>query len=260
MYRLPGLLLLIFVLFLSLVTTGCKDKRDDRMGVLVFSKTAGYRHASIANGKEMFLELGRRNDFLVDTSEDATVFTQANLKRYKVVVFLSTTGNVLDTRQQEEFQRFIQAGGGFVGIHAAADTEYDWPWYNQLVGAYFESHPNDPNIRKATVRVIDAAHPATEHLPAAWTREDEWYNYKSIQQFTTLLRVDESTYEGGTNGDDHPISWYKEIEGGRMFYTGLGHTEASYTEDNFVRHVLGGLLYAAGDKKPVDYRAATPTP
>ena len=252
--------LLPLPLLAILLWTGCDDKANQPMGVLVFSKTAGYRHASIADGKRMFLQLGRENNFRVDTTEDATVFTQANLSKYKVVVFLSTTGDILDTRQQEEFQRFIQAGGGFVGIHAAADTEYDWPWYNKLVGAYFESHPNDPNIRKATVRRVQADHPAVKHLPDAWEREDEWYNYKSIQNFTTLLRVDESTYEGGTNGDNHPISWYKEVDGGRMFYTGLGHTEASYTEDNFLRHVLGGLLYAAGDQKPVDYRAATVMP
>ena len=129
--------------------------------VLVFSKTAGYRHSSIETGIAAVQKLGRENGFAVDATEDAGAFTERNLKRFRAVVFLNTTGDVLDARQQDAFERYIQAGGGWVGIHSATDTEYDWPWYGRLAGAYFESHPNNPNVRKGTFRVLDKDHPST---------------------------------------------------------------------------------------------------
>lgn len=256
------LLFTVGLLVLGLLTfTGCDSLQNDDFRVLVFSKTAGFRHASIADGQEMLFALGREHGFEVDTTEDASVFTQRKLKDYRVVVFLSTTGDILDAAQQQEMQRFIQAGGGFVGIHAAADTEYEWPWYNGLVGAYFSSHPSNPNVREADIRVEDRTHVSTEHLPEVWHRNDEWYNYKSIDpDIQVLMRLDESSYEGGTNGADHPIAWYKEYDGGRAWYTGGGHTAESYREPEFVQHVWGGIQYAAGDRRPVDYSAANVSP
>ena len=129
-----------------------------------------------------------------------------------------------------------------MGVHAAADTEYDWPWYGKLVGGYFDSHPSNPNVRKATINVVNKSHPATEHLSDTWIRTDEWYNYKTLSSETTvLLNLDESSYEGGTNGTNHPIAWYQEFDGGRAFYTGGGHTDDSYDEPMFRQHLLGGI-------------------
>src|ERR1043166_4109510 len=176
--------------------------------VLVFSKTAAYRHASIPNGIAAIKQLGLQNGFAVDATEDATAFTQKNLARYAAVVFLSTTGDVLDEAQQDDFERYIQAGGGYVGVHSATDTEYDWPWYGRLAGAYFNGHPNNPNVRKGTYHVLDKSHPSTQGFPDTWDREDEFYNFKSIDPtIHVLVEIDEKSYEGGTNGDHHPMSW-----------------------------------------------------
>ena len=214
--------------------------------ILVFSKTAGFRHSSIPNGIAAIQQLGAANGFSVTATEDANQFTTANLERYQAVVFLSTTGDVLNATQQSAFQSYIASGKGYVGIHAAADTEYDWPWYGGLVGAYFASHPA---IQQATIRVEDRSNGMTSHLPADWTRTDEWYNYRTNPRpnVRVLMRLDESTYApGGGAMGDHPISWCQSYGGGRSFYTGLGHTEASYTESNFTGMILGAIQWAGG--------------
>ncbi|MTE17845.1 DUF1080 domain-containing protein [Streptomyces sp. TRM43335] len=224
------------------------DPHGPRAGeghVLVFSKTAGFRHDSIPDGIAAIEELGEEHGFTVDATEDSGAFTRGNLARYDAVVFLSTTGDVLNTVQQKAFEHYIREGGGYVGVHAAADTEYDWPFYGGLVGAYFHSHPH---IQRATVDVEDRAHPATAHLDAAWERTDEWYNYRTNprEAVHVLATLDESSYTGGTMGEDHPIAWCRTHRGGRAFHTGGGHTRESYAEPAFRAHLLGGIRYATG--------------
>ncbi|HEY3114693.1 MAG TPA: ThuA domain-containing protein, partial [Gemmatimonadaceae bacterium] len=232
--------------------------RSQESRVLVFSKTAGFRHSSIGVGLAAIRKLGQENGFSVDATEDAGAFTSKNLARYSAVVFLNTTGNVLDAAQQDDFERYIQAGGGYVGIHSATDTEYDWPWYGRLAGAYFNGHPNNPNVRKATYRVLDKSHPSTEGFPDTLVREDEFYNFKSIDPtIHVLIEIDEKSYEGGTNGAHHPMSWYHDFDGGRAWYTNMGHTESTYSEPLFLRHLLGGLRYAIGTGK-IDFSRARP--
>jgi cytochrome c len=232
--------------------------RSQESRVLVFSKTAGFRHSSIGVGRAAIRKLGQENGFSVDTTEDASAFTSKNLARYRAVVFLNTTGDVLDAAQQDDFERYIQAGGGYVGIHSATDTEYDWPWYGRLAGAWFNGHPNNPNVRKGTFRVLDKSHPSTEGFPDRWDREDEFYNFKSIDPtIHVLVDIDEKSYQGGTNGDRHPMSWYHDFDGGRAWYTNMGHTEATFSEPLFLRHLLGGLRYAMGTGK-IDFSRARP--
>ncbi len=232
--------------------------RSQESRVLVFSRTAGYRHSSIGVGIDAIRRLGQENGFSVDATEDASAFTSKNLGGYRAVIFLNTTGDVLDAAQQDDFERYIQAGGGYVGIHSATDTEYDWPWYGRLAGAYFAGHPNNPNVRKGTFRVLDRSHPSTEGLPDRWEREDEFYNFKSIDPtIRVLIDIDEKSYEGGTNGDRHPMSWYRDFDGGRAFYTNMGHTEATFSEPLFLRHLLGGLRYAMGTGR-IDFSRARP--
>ncbi|WND33162.1 ThuA domain-containing protein [Streptomyces sp. BB1-1-1] len=218
---------------------------DPAYEVLVFSKTAGFRHSSIDDGIAALRSLGTANNFTVDATEDAQAFTTGNLAQYEAVVFLSTTGDVLNGAQQTAFEQYIQGGGGYVGIHAAADTEYDWPFYAGLAGALFHSHPA---IQTATVEVEDRAHDATAHLGSTWQRTDEWYNYRTNPRTTAhvLASLDESSYSGGNMNGDHPIAWCKDYEGGRAFYTGGGHTDESYTDPAFRRHLLGGVRWAAG--------------
>jgi cytochrome c len=223
--------------------------------ILVFTKTAGYRHASIDTAVSAIKKLGRENNFTVETTSNTTAFTEANLKKYAAVVFVSTTGNILNTEQEAAFERYIQAGGGFVGIHAAADAEYDWRWYGQLVGGYFNGHPAQQD---ATLHVTDLSHGSTKHLPATWTRWDEWYNFQQLDSsLHVLITIDEHSYHGGTNGDTHPMAWWHDFDGGRAFYTALGHTDASYADPLFLQHLLGGIQYAISDNKPLDFTKAT---
>ncbi|MFB6935840.1 ThuA domain-containing protein [Streptomyces chartreusis] len=213
--------------------------------VLVFSRTAGFRHDAIPAGIDTLRTLGGQNDFSVTATEDAGAFTSANLAGYEAVVFLNTTGDVLNAAQQTALQSYVDSGGGYLGVHAAADTEYDWPYYGQLVGAWFQSHPA---IQQATIRTEDRTHPATSHLGATWTRTDEWYNYRANPRprVHVLQTLDESTYSGGSMGADHPITWCHRQGQGRSFYTGLGHTVESYADPAFRSLLLGGVRYAAG--------------
>ena len=220
--------------------------------VLVFSKTAAFRHGSIGVGKIAMLKLGKENGYIVDTTENASVFTEKNLKRYAAVVFLSTTGDVLNEFQQAAFERYIQSGGGYMGIHAATDCEYTWPWYGKLSGAYFKSHPKQ---QMAKLVVHDKTHPSTAHLPEIWERYDEWYNFKKIpdSDVKVLISIDEKSYQGGENGESHPMVWYHDYDGGRAFYTEFGHTNESFADPLYLKHILGGLKYAIGNNVKLDY-------
>ncbi len=244
----------IAVLLSIFIFQSCNN-RSTPARILVFTKTAGFVHSSIPAGKAAIMKLGQENKFQVDTTSDANYFTEDSLKNYSAVVFLSTTMNVLNSYQEAEFERYIQSGGGFVGIHAATDTEYEWGWYGRMVGGYFQSHP--PGVHEANLNVIDATHGSTKHLKSPWKRTDEWYNFKKLNpDVTVLLKIDEKSYKGGENGDNHPMSWYHEYDGGRAWYTALGHTDESYAEPDFLKHVLGGIQYAIGKNKALDYKKA----
>ncbi len=252
--------LLRFSVFLTLFTllTLCLSCRNEGPRVLVFSKTEGWVHSSIPHANTAIEKLGKANNYIVDLTQDAAVFNDDDLKWYDAVVFNNTTGNVLNAEQQAAFERYIQAGGGYVGIHSAADTEYEWAWYGNLMGAYFDSHPHNPNVREARIRVTDTDHAATESLPQDWVRTDEWYNYRSFYPGLTILaQLDEESYEGGTNGSSHPIAWYHEYDGGRAFYTGGGHEPSSFSEPLFLDHLQGGIAYAMGEERNLDYSKAT---
>jgi glucose/arabinose dehydrogenase/cytochrome c551/c552 len=242
------------MVLIALIAGGCRQSRSGKPRILVFGKTADYHHASIPAGMAAIQKLGAENEFDVDTTTDANMFTEDTLKKYSAVIFLSTTGNVLNQYQEVAFERYIQAGGGFVGVHAATDTEYDWGWYGRLVGAYFESHPK---IQEAVLHVVDSSIAATKGIPVEWKRTDEWYNFKKLSKdVKVLMTIDEKSYEGGKLGDNHPMSWYHEYDGGRAFYTELGHTEESYADPVYLKHLLGGIQYAVGDNKELNYSKA----
>ncbi len=233
----------IIVLFIFIICSANAQRKDK---VLIFSKTEGYRHQSIEDGIRAIKKLGKENNFVVDATEDSDVFV-ADLKKYKAVIFLSTTGNVFTKNQQKAFKKYIHKGGGYVGIHSATNTEYNWSWYGKMVGAYFMDHPHQ---QKASINVVDKKHLSTEFLGDKWVKFDEWYNYKEINNnINVLMELDESSYSGGKNGKNHPIAWYHKYDGGRIFYTGLGHTKESYTNTTFLKHILGGIKYAIGKSK-----------
>ncbi len=241
--------MLAILLVILISSCGNQDKE-----ILVFSKTAGFRHGSIEAGIAAIQKLGAENKFKVTATEDANYFIEDSLKNYSSVVFLNTTQDVLNDVQQADFERYIQAGGGFVGIHAATDTEYDWPWYNKLVGAVFDGHPA---VQEAQLQIMDTNHPSVQELDRLWTKSDEWYNFRNINpDINVLVNLDEKSYKGGTNGENHPISWYHEYDGGRAFYTEMGHTDETFENPKFLMHLLGGIRYAMADGK-LDYSLPT---
>lgn len=243
-------------LILSMVfLMGCSDAADqqeaelesDTKNVLVFSKTGGWRHDSIETAQEALRGVGEAEDINFLFSEDADMFEEEFLTNFDAVIFLMTSQDVFEDHHRQAFKSYIRGGGGFVGVHSASDTEHDWPWFGALVGAYFEDHPNHPNVREAVVEVVDANHPATKMLPARWERADEWYNFYNLSdEINVLLKMDTDSYEGSGHPGNHPIAWYHEYDGGRSFYTALGHTHESYSEPLFMEHLIGGLRYAMG--------------
>ncbi len=224
--------------------------------ILVFSRTAGFRHDSIPEGIACLKEIGAAR-WQVEATEDPAAFTADRLRGYRAVVFLSTTGDVLDRPQEEAFEAYIRAGGGFAGIHAATDTEYGWEWFGRLVGGRFATHPP---VQPAVVRVEDRTHRSTRMLPAEWRRTDEWYSFRENPRaggVHVLATLDETTFDPGkaAMGADHPICWCRPFEGGRSWYTAGGHTKESFAEPLFRQHLAEGIAWAAGLPEP---KAALP--
>jgi len=216
--------------------------------VLVFSETKGFRHDCIESAGTAIERLGKETGFTVTKTEDSSIFNDGDLARFDVVLFLCTTGDVLTDVEQAAMETFVRRGGGYVGIHSASDTEYDWSWYGGLVGAYFKSHPA---IQPAKVKVEDKAHPATCDLPLDWNRTDEWYNFRANPRgkVRVLCSLDETSYKGGEMGD-HPITWCQEYGGGRAFYTEFGHTTETYKEPEFRRMLSEAIFWSANGAKP----------
>jgi type 1 glutamine amidotransferase len=267
-----GLLLAVIAIAIAvpIASASAQRSQDDqgqdgaRFKALIFSKTAAFRHTEcIPQGTTRIAQMSVQHGFDVDATEDAGAFNDANLAKYDVVIFLCTTGDVLNDTQQAAFERYIQAGGGYAGIHSASDTEYDWAWYGGLVGAYFRDHPGVPGVNQqfqvATMNVEDPHTAATNGLPRRWTREEEWYNFRTNPRpnVHVLLSVDESTYDprgysqpgGSPPMGDHPIAWCHPYDGGRAFYTALGHKGVYWNEPLLLSHVLGGIEMAAGAAK-----------
>ena len=226
----------------------CSSATEDPAGddgprgdtVLIFTKTAGFRHASIPEGIACMTDLAGELGFGVRATEDAAAFTDEGLADVAAVVFLSTTQDVLDEPGQGALERYVQGGGGWLGVHAATDTEYDWPWYTGLAGAQFASHPQ---IQPAQLWK-QGEHPSVAFLPEPWVRTDEWYNFKEMSDAVTpILMLDEASYEGGANGDHHPAAWLHEYDGGRAWYTAGGHTKESFEEELFRKHLIEGLRW-----------------
>ncbi len=227
-------------LIVSCLIISCQ-RSIDQHEILVFTKTNGFRHESIEAGVEAILKWGDQQDYIIEHTESADYFHYENLQRFSTVIFLNTSGNVLNAEQQYQFKKYIRSGGGFVGVHGASTTEYDWPWFGDLVGGYFRNHPK---IQNASIEVTNNNHLSTKHLPSKWSRTDEWYNFKYISDsINVLLTLDEASYEGGIHEDRHPIAWFHEYDGGKSFYTGLGHTIESYQEQEFLDHLFGGISY-----------------
>ena len=225
--------------------------------VLLFSKTDGFHHESINEGVNAIKQLAVRNNFSIDWQEDAKLFNDKNLEKYQAVVFLNTTGNIFNDEQQAAMEKFIKSGKGFVGIHSASDTEYDWVWYTKMVGMMFKIHPQQ---QSAYLKVEDSNFPGMERFPKKFLWTDEWYEFKAPAVSTDLkflVSVDEKSYdpkvkwgdnEGKGMGNFHPIAWYHNYDGGRAFYTALGHIPLTFSDQTFLDHIYGGIYWAATGK------------
>jgi uncharacterized protein len=240
-----GLLLLAALVFFPACKKQVIPEKPVGINVLIYSKTKAFRHECIESGRAALQSYFSKYNVTSTITEDSSVFTPAKLRDYDVVMFFQTTGNVLDSVQQITFEQYIRSGNGFVGVHAASDTEYDWPWYGKLVGAYFANHPD---IQPHVIEKVDTtSHPSCKHLPVRWKRTDECYNFKSLPaNVQVLLTADETSYQGGTHGDYHPMAWYHTFEGGRSFYTALGHTVEAYRDTLLLEHIRQGVLWAYG--------------
>ena len=236
------------IILLSFLSLSYSDHIDclncssqNSFSVLVITETNGWVHDSIDSGLILIKNIADRNNFNVYYSDDSSVITDNNLKDIKTIIFLNTTQEILTDDEQKVMENFIKSGKGFVGVHAAADTEYDWQWYGKLVGAYFRSHPD---VMNAKIFTVD--HSITDHLDYEWEIEDEWYNFDyTNNNINILLNLDEKSYEGGEHPDYHPITWFHEYDGGRSFYTGLGHTKEVYLDERFIKLLEKGILYAS---------------
>ena len=239
-----------------LLVSLCQTAVAEQFNVLVFSKTGGWHHKSINAGVTALEKMAQNHHFNMDWQEDANLINTKNLERFDVVLFLQTTGDVLNDEQQKALEQFIKAGKGFVGVHSASDTEYDWPWYGKLVGRQFKIHPQ---IQTARLTVLDRKFPGLEYLPDSSLWTEEWYEFgeELSPNLNYILSVDESTYDpkadwgrvkGQGMGKFHPIAWYQNYDGGRSFYTGLGHMGVSYENKAFIEHLYGGIYWAATGK------------
>ncbi|APU14425.1 MULTISPECIES: ThuA domain-containing protein [Actinoalloteichus] len=217
---------------------------NSRPSVLVYSRTTAFRHESIPAGVAAISRLGREHGFAVTATEDPDVLT-AEVARQSAVVFLSTSGTSVDAAGRAALEKWVRAGGGFVGVHGASTSDKDWPFYRELVAARFVDHPA---VQEAPATVEDRTHPSTMHLDSTWNRLDEWYNFDANprEDVRVLLSVDEARYEPGPHAmGDHPIAWCHEPHGGRSWYTALGHASEAYTDPDFLAHLLGGIRWAA---------------
>lgn len=243
----------IIFAFACLMVLSVSAQRGGQFRALLFTKTAGFHHESINEGVTAIRKLGERHFFSVNWQENASIFNDRALENFDVVIFLNTTGDILNDEQQAAFEKFIQSGKGFVGIHSASDTEYDWEWYTKMVGHMFKIHPQ---IQTAKLEVIDRNFPGLGSLPDEFLWTDEWYEYSpaTTDGLNYIIKIDESSYDpkvkwgdnvGEGMGDLHPMAWYHEYDGGRAFYTGLGHVSAVYEDPMFLAHLYGGIYWAA---------------
>jgi type 1 glutamine amidotransferase len=251
--------LFLSLMLMSLIPEPVFTQADPPLPVLVFTRTIGYRHEAIPGAIKAFVELGEKNNWAVTCTEDSTLFTDDFLRRFTVVVFLLTGGDVLNEEQQSAFQRYVQSGRGLVTVHTGTYTLTGWPWFIQLIGGRFIAHPPE---QTATLVIEDRHHPAVDFLPdSVWIWKDEWYSFDNNPRGTAriLISVIESTYDieddrlfKGVNMrmGDHPQVWCHENEGGRVFQTALGHSPEAYDDPLFRQHIKGAVEWA-GRKESV---------
>ncbi len=241
-----------------LVITSIQPVSAKQFKVLLFTKTTEWHHESILDGVTAMRKLSQKHHFDLEWHEDATRINAENLANFDVIVFLCTTGQVLDNEQRESLKGFVQSGKGFVGVHSAADTESQWPWYGKLIGRNFIIHPP---VQTAPVKVERRDFYGLEGFQDTFLWTDEWYDFgpENVSGLNYLLSINERDYDTKSDWGDrkgngmrgfHPLAWFHEFDGGRSFYTSLGHLPESYRDQRFTEHLYGGIFWAATGKRP----------
>jgi type 1 glutamine amidotransferase len=216
--------------------------------VLIFSHTTGYRHDSIPAGIAATERIAKRQGFSVRASEDPALFTSRGLRGVRAIVFLSSTTDPkapssewLTGERRAALQSFVRSGGGVLAVHAAADSHYGWPWYGRLIGGRFARHPE--GTPPGTLTLADRSHPVTGGMPATIRRSDEWYEFADYDPTSRLLVTLDPASIGEADVNPNPISWVRQVDGGRVFYTAMGHTAESYSDPYVLRHLSNGLAW-----------------
>lgn len=229
-----------------------------QFSALLVVQTAGWQHESTFSAIPALEKMAARHSFRLDLKQRAMPINDGMLKQYDVIIFVNTTGDIFNDEEQAAMERFIQSGKGWVGVHAASDTEYDWKWYTDMVGHMFKIHPH---VQTGMVDVHDNSFPGLEGWPKRKMWTDEFYEYLDGTRnpdINYLITVDESTYDTeakwGDNvsrghGDFHPMSWYRDYDGGRAWYTNFGHVPSVFEDPDFLQHLYGGIWWAARGKK-----------
>ncbi|MBD2703720.1 ThuA domain-containing protein [Spirosoma sp. BT702] len=268
MARLVNVLISSFTICLLTLTAGWSQEVNwKNVRVLVYTKNGkGYVHDNIPNAKLCIQKLGQQYGFGVDTSAQPTVFTEANLKKYTLLVFASTNNDVFDTDEQRlAFRRYVEAGGGFVGIHSVMGTERNWTWFKRMIGGTFAWHPK---FQKFRIEVLDTKNPSMQSIPKSWEREDEFYFTKNMSPGPTVIMANDITtlnqdepekvkMFGGSYTELYPSAWYYNFDGGYTWCTTLGHAKTDYLGDElFIKHIFQGIRYVAGQVKKIDFSKA----
>lgn len=257
----------LLISLLSVVRLQAQDVNWKKVKVLVYTKNGkGYVHDNIPNAIQCVQKLGQQYGFKVDASEDPSIFTEDNLKQYTLLVFASTNNDVFDTDAQRlAFRRYIEAGGGFVGVHSVMGTERNWAWFKRMIGGTFAWHPK---FQKFKIEVIDTKHASMEGLPKVWEKEDEFYFTKNMSPGPTVIMANDLTslnqdepekvkMFGGSYTELYPSAWYYNFDGGYTWCTTLGHAKTDYLNDQtFIKHILQGIRYVAGQVKKIDFSKA----
>ncbi len=248
---------LLFILFVQLTFSGSSFAQNNQFKALLVTTTNGFHHESLHAGVLAIQQLGAKNYFDVELLAGSGGFNDKYLEQFKVIIFLNTTGDILDSAKQKAMERFIQSGKGFVGIHSASDTEYGWDWYTRLVGRMFHIHPA---VQTAKINIVDPGFPGLQGFVQNQLFTDEWYEFgpEKVSDLRYILSIDETSYDHRAKwgekvamgmGKLHPIAWYHNFDGGRSFYTAMGHVPAVFSDPAFLNHLYAGIYWAATGKK-----------
>ena len=257
MKTLSGFIFACFMLAGTLVVIGQSNQvKWKNVKVLVYTRNGkGYVHDNIESSVKAIQKLAAEKGFSVVAGDDPSVFTEDNLKQYSFLLFPNTNNDVFETDDQRlAFRRYIESGGGFVGLHSVLGTERNWTWFKMMLGGSFAWHPK---FQPLTLKIIDPAHPTAKGVPANWTKGDECYFMKEMypgikvvlaHDLSHLSKDEEEKIQKnvGSFARYYPASWHQQFDGGTIWITTLGHDKKDYEDKTYLNHIFQGMEFVAG--------------